>query len=90
MTTTVDALVDRYLTDLEAELEGLPADRRREILDEVGEHIAAARATLDAESEAAIRNVLERLAIPPTSPPRRTSASVSRRCPPGTPPRGWR
>jgi hypothetical protein len=27
MTTTVDALVDRYLADLEAELEGLPADR---------------------------------------------------------------
>lgn len=64
MTTTVDALVDRYLADLEAELEGLPADRRRELLDEVGEHIAAARATLDAESEAAIRNVLERLGDP--------------------------
>jgi hypothetical protein len=43
MTTTVDALVDRYLTDLEAELRGLPADRRREILDEVGEHITAAQ-----------------------------------------------
>jgi hypothetical protein len=64
MTTTVDALVDRYLADLGAELEGLPADRRRELLDEVGEHIAAARATLDAESEAAIRNVLERLGDP--------------------------
>ena len=64
MTTTVDALVDRYLTDLEAELRGLPADRRREILDEVGEHIAAARAALDAETEAAIRTVLERLGDP--------------------------
>jgi HAAS len=43
VTTRADTLVDRYLTDLEAELAGLPADRRREILDEVGEHIAAAR-----------------------------------------------
>ena len=43
MTTIVDALLDRYLTDLEAELRGLPTERRREIIDEVGEHIAAAR-----------------------------------------------
>ena len=64
MTTKIDTLVDRYLTDLEAELAGLPANRRREILDEVGEHIVAARAALDAESEAAIRNVLERLGDP--------------------------
>jgi uncharacterized membrane protein len=64
MTTKVDTLVDRYLTDLEAQLRGLPADRRREILDEVAEHITAARATLDAETEAAIRTVLERLGDP--------------------------
>ena len=64
MTTTVDALVDRYLTDLEAELRGLPANRRRELLDEVGQHIAAARATLDPETEAGIRTVLERLGDP--------------------------
>jgi hypothetical protein len=64
MTTNVDVLVDRYLTDLDAELHDLPAIRRREILDEVGEHIAAARATLDAETEAAVRTVLERLGDP--------------------------
>jgi hypothetical protein len=64
MTTNVDVLVDRYLTDLDAELHDLPAIRRREILDEVGEHIAAARAALDAETEAAIRTVLERLGDP--------------------------
>src|SRR5215213_1051615 len=64
MTTKVDALVDRYLTDLEAELRGLPANRRRELLDEVGEHITAARAALDPETEAAIRTVLERLGDP--------------------------
>jgi hypothetical protein len=64
MTTKVDTLVDRYLTDLEAELRGLPGNRRQELLDEVGEHIAAARAALDAETEAAIRTVLERLGDP--------------------------
>jgi hypothetical protein len=64
MTTTVDTLIDRYLKDLEAELGELPTNRRREILDEVGEHISAARAALDAESEAAIRGVLERLGDP--------------------------
>jgi hypothetical protein len=64
MTTKVDTLVDRYLKDLETELRGLPGNRRREILDEVGEHITQARAALDAESEAAIRTVLERLGDP--------------------------
>ena len=62
--TKVDALVDHYLTDLEAELHGLPANRRRELLEEVGEHIAAARAALDPETEAGIRTVLERLGAP--------------------------
>jgi uncharacterized membrane protein len=64
MTTQVDALVYQYLTDLEAELRGLPANRRRELLDQVGQHITAARATLDPETEAGIRTVLERLGDP--------------------------
>jgi hypothetical protein len=64
MTTKVDTLVDHYLKDLETELRSLPANRRREILDEVGEHITQARAALDAETEAAIRTVLERLGDP--------------------------
>jgi uncharacterized membrane protein len=64
MTTKVDTLVDHYLKDLETELRGLPGNRRREILDEVGEHITQARAALDAETEAAIRTVLERLGDP--------------------------
>jgi uncharacterized membrane protein len=64
MTTKVDTLVDRYLKDLEAELRDLPANRRRELLDEVGEHITTARATLDAETEAAMRTILERLGDP--------------------------
>jgi hypothetical protein len=64
MTTEVDALILRYLQDLEAELHDLPANRRQELLDEVGEHIAAARAALAPETEAGVRTMLERLGDP--------------------------
>jgi hypothetical protein len=64
MTTEVDALIDHYLKDLEAQLGDLPAGRRQELLDEVGEHIAAARAGLDPETEAGVRTMLERLGDP--------------------------
>ena len=64
MTTEVDALILRYLQDLEAELRDLPSNRRQELLEEVGEHIAAARAALDPETEAGVRTVLERLGDP--------------------------
>jgi uncharacterized membrane protein len=64
MTTEVDALILRYLQDLEAQLRDLPANRRRELLDEVGEHIAAARAGLDTETEAGVRGILDRLGDP--------------------------
>ena len=64
MTTEADALILRYLQELEAELHGLPANRRQELLDEVGGHIAAARAELDPETEAGVRTLLERLGEP--------------------------
>jgi hypothetical protein len=64
MTTEADALILRYLQELEAALGDLPANRRRELLDEVGEHIAAARAALDPETEAGVRTLLERLGDP--------------------------
>ena len=65
MTTEADALILRYLQGrLEAELRDLPANRRQELLDEVGEHIAAARAALDPETEAGVRTMLERLGDP--------------------------
>jgi len=64
MTTEADALILRYLQDLEGELRDLPANRRQELLDEVGEHIAAARAALDPETEAGVRTMLERLGDP--------------------------
>jgi hypothetical protein len=64
MTTGTDPLILRYLQDLDAQLQDLPANRRQELLDEVAEHIAAARADLDPETEAGVRTVLERLGDP--------------------------
>jgi uncharacterized membrane protein len=64
MSRTADQLVDDYLRRLDAELGGLPRARRREVLGEISEHIAEARADLDASDEAAIRNLLERVGDP--------------------------
>jgi hypothetical protein len=64
MTTGTDPLILRYLQDLDAQLQDLPANRRQELLDEVAEHIAAARADLNPETEAGVRTVLERLGDP--------------------------
>src|SRR5262245_7157022 len=64
MSTTPDKLVDRYLKHLEVELDDLPRDRRREIVDEIAGHIAEARAGLEHETEADVRNILEGLGDP--------------------------
>jgi uncharacterized membrane protein len=64
MSTTADRLIDEYLRELRKELSDLPRTSRQEVLDEINEHIAEARAELDGENEAAIRNVLERLGDP--------------------------
>src|SRR5262245_50473245 len=64
MSTTPDKLVDRYLKHLEVELDDLPRDRRREIVDEIAGHIAEARAGLEHESEVDVRNILEGLGDP--------------------------
>ena len=64
MSTTPDKLVERYLKHLEVELDDLPRDRRREIVDEIAGHIAVARAGLEHESEADVRNILEGLGDP--------------------------
>jgi uncharacterized membrane protein len=63
MSTTPDKLVERYLKHLEVELDDLPRDRRREIVDEISGHIAEARSSF-AESESDVRNVLEDLGDP--------------------------
>jgi uncharacterized membrane protein len=64
MTTEADALIPRYLQDLDSQLGDLPASRRQELLDEVREHIAAARADLEPETEAGVRTLLQRLGDP--------------------------
>lgn len=64
MNATADRLVDDYLRRLRAELSDLPRAQRRELEQEVAEHIAEARADLDAENEAEIRTLLERLGEP--------------------------
>lgn len=62
-TTTVDALVADYLRRLEAAAYRLPADRRGELLAEISEHIAAARAS-GSGAEAEVRTLLDRLGDP--------------------------
>jgi uncharacterized membrane protein len=64
MSTTPDKLVERYLKHLEVELDDLPRDRRREIVDDISGHIAEARAGLEHETEADVRNILEQLGEP--------------------------
>jgi uncharacterized membrane protein len=64
MATTNDRLVDDYLGRLKKELRDLPRSRRRELLDEIREHIEEERSQLDIESEAALRNILDRLGEP--------------------------
>jgi len=59
-----DRLVQRYLKDLERELRDLPRARRREIVDEIENHIAEARAGCDGDDEAQVRTVLDRLGDP--------------------------
>jgi Protein of unknown function (DUF1700) len=64
MASNADKLVADYLKRLNAELRGLPRARRQELVDEISEHIAEARAALDGENEAAIRTLLDRLGEP--------------------------
>jgi len=63
MTTKTDP-VDEYLRDLDRALAPLPRDRRREIVDEVSEHIAEGRAELEPDDEAGLRTLLDRLGEP--------------------------
>jgi uncharacterized membrane protein len=64
MNSTADQLVDDYLKRLRKELAGLPRERRRELEQEISEHIAEARAALSAQNEAEIRTLLDRTGDP--------------------------
>ena len=64
MSTSADRLVEDYLDRLERELQDFPSARRRELVQEISEHIAEARAQLESESEADVRNLLDRMGDP--------------------------
>ena len=63
-TRTADDLVAEYLERLDDELAGVPRARRDEIVQEVSEHIDAARAELADGDEAGIRTLLDRIGDP--------------------------
>ena len=52
------------MKQLDSELANLPRMRRREIVEEISEHIAEARAASPAQDEAEIRTLLDRLGDP--------------------------
>lgn len=64
MTTRADELINDYLDRLEEELADFPSTRRRELVQEISAHIAEARASLEQEDEASIRNLLDRIGDP--------------------------
>jgi len=64
MTTSTDRIVEDYLSRLRAALGGLPRARRRELVQEISDHIAEGRASLPQGDEAAVRGLLDRLGDP--------------------------
>jgi hypothetical protein len=60
----LDAICAEYLARLTSELAGLGPDERQQIVEQVSEHIVGARAALPEQSEAAVRDILERLGTP--------------------------
>jgi hypothetical protein len=60
----LDAICADYLERLRGSLGSLSAEDRRQILDQVSEHISSARAALPQQTEAAVREILERLGTP--------------------------
>jgi hypothetical protein len=64
MKPTTERFVDAYLKQLDSELADLPRLRRKEIVEEISEHIAEARAASPSQGEAEIRTLLDRLGDP--------------------------
>ena len=63
LASNADKLVAEYLKALDSELRGLPRSRLRELTQEISEHIAEARSGLEADDEAGVREILERLGL---------------------------
>jgi uncharacterized membrane protein len=64
MTTSINSLVDRYLSAVAQATADLPAHIREDLLTDLREHIHAARADLSPETEAGVRTILDRLGDP--------------------------
>jgi hypothetical protein len=64
MSAHADQLVHEYLDRLDSLLAGVPQGRREEILDEISNHIAEQRSQIPDESDADLRNLLERIGDP--------------------------
>ena len=62
--TKTDELVRDYLHRLEIALRPLPPSRRDQLVSEITEHIEQGRAGAEGESEAAVRELLDRLGEP--------------------------
>ena len=62
--TRGDALVAEYLDRVRAAASGLGPGRREELIQDLREHIATARAELTTETEEGIRAILDRLGDP--------------------------
>lgn len=62
--SNADKLVAEYLKTLDSELRGLSRSRKRELTQEISGHIAEARAGLEPDDEAGVRQILERLGAP--------------------------
>ncbi len=60
----LDAMCTEYLERLRGSLGDLSAEDRRQIVDQVFEHISSARAALPQQTEVAVREILERLGTP--------------------------
>ena len=64
MTDQHDRMVGEYLDAVRRATVDLPPDRRDDLLADLSEHIATARAELAPETEAGVREILERLGAP--------------------------
>jgi hypothetical protein len=62
--TDVDGIVDEYLHRLDAALGPLPAPRRQQLVTEITEHLDEARSEIPIETEAAVRELLDRVGQP--------------------------
>jgi hypothetical protein len=60
----LDQIVDQYLSRLELALVDLPPARRQQLIESISDHISEARLTLSANSEVAVRDILDRVGQP--------------------------